>query len=190
MFPGRYSLIALLFVLGLVGFDPSSRPAVAGDWPQILGPSRNGQAIGETLDAARFKKTPAVHWSYAVGAGFAGPAVVGDRVIVFHRLGDQERVECLSAATGKPQWQTNFPASYQGGANPDDGPRCVPTIHAGRIYLFGADGDLYCVDLKTGKKILDSGCLWRVLRERWLFWCWQFSTGSRWKTARQRGRPW
>ncbi len=152
MFSGRYSLIALVFVMGLTVLDTSGRPAVAGDWPQILGPARNGQASGETLDAAKFKKSPLVNWSYTLGAGFAGPAVVGDRVIVFHRLGEQERVECLSAATGKLQWQTNFPASYQGGFNPDDGPRCVPTIHAGRIYLFGAHGDLYCVDLKTGKK--------------------------------------
>ena len=152
MFPGRYLLIALLSLLGMTLLDAPGRVAVAGDWPQILGPSRNGQASGETLDPVKFKKSPVVNWTYKLGAGFAGPAVVGDRVIIFHRLGDQQRVECLSAATGKPQWQANFPASYQGGFNPDDGPRCVPTIYKDRVYLFGAHGDLFCLDLKTGKK--------------------------------------
>ena len=152
MFRGRYSIAALLFFSGLLGSNCSVQTVVAGDWPQILGPSRNGQAVGENLQPGQFKESPKVNWSYPLGAGFAGPAVAGDHVIVFHRRGDQELVESLSAATGKQQWQAGFPASYQGGFNPDDGPRCVPLIHRGRVYLFGAHGDIYCVDLKTGKK--------------------------------------
>ena len=153
MFQGQKWITSCVLLGGLIGSGwLAQSAAVGGDWPQILGPARNGQAVGETLQAGRFQESPKVNWSYSLGTGFAGPAVVGDRVIVFHRQGDQERVESLSASTGKRQWQTSFPASYQGGFNPDDGPRCVPTVVDGRIYLFGAHGDLYCVDLKTGKK--------------------------------------
>ena len=35
----------------------------------------------------------------------------------------------------------------------DEGPRAAPTIAQGRIYTFGAEGALHCLDLATGKKI-------------------------------------
>jgi outer membrane protein assembly factor BamB len=93
-----------------------------------------------------------VNWTKKLGSGFAGPAVVGERVIVFHRVGDQERIEALSTADGKSLWQADFDASYRGGINPDDGPRCVPLVHAGNVYVYGAAGDLHSVELATGKK--------------------------------------
>lgn len=122
----------------------------AGDWPQILGPERNGQAQEEKLPAA---PRPKVAWTAKVGAGYAGPAIADGRVVVFHRLGDVERVESFDLASGKSQWKADFEATYQGGIDPDVGPRCVPTIEAGRVFVMGAGADMHCVDLASGKKL-------------------------------------
>lgn len=130
----------------------SPRAATAGDWPQILGPSRNGEAQSEPAIPAWTAVGPKSLWSYSVGQGYAGPAVVGDRVIIFHRKGDVERVEALDATTGKSVWKTDFPATYGGGVNSDLGPRCVPLIHEDRVFVFGAAGDLHCVSLTDGTK--------------------------------------
>jgi len=119
-----------------------------GDWPQILGPHRNGVADDETLTAGQ----PEVLWQVETGEGFAGPVVADGRVVLFHRAGDSDRVEAFEAATGKRLWQTDFPARYRGGINPDKGPRCVPLVHRGNIYLFGAGGDLHSLRLGDGKK--------------------------------------
>ncbi len=35
--------------------------------------------------------------------------------------------------------------------NADSGPRCVPLIHNGTVFAFGAAGDLYAVDLAKGE---------------------------------------
>src|SRR5206468_8577219 len=70
----------------------------------------------------------------------------------FHRVGASERVECLDAAGGKSQWKADFPATYKGGIDPDIGPRCVPLLADGVVYVFGAAGDLHSVALDTGKK--------------------------------------
>ena len=127
--------------------------AHAGDWPQILGPNRNGQADGEKL----YEKWPAAglksEWTYALGSGYAGPAVVGNRVIVFHRKADQEIVEALDLATGKPLWKAEFLATYNGGVDSDKGPRCVPVVKDGRVFAFGAAGDLHCVSLDKGEEL-------------------------------------
>src|SRR6185295_13536647 len=48
--------------------------------------------------------------------------------------------------------KTAFPTRYASSIAPDSGPRCVPLIEAGNVYLFGADGDLHCLALDTGKE--------------------------------------
>jgi outer membrane protein assembly factor BamB len=91
-------------------------------------------------------------WTHPLGQGYAGPAIREGRVVVFHRVGDQERVDALDAKTGKLQWQTEFKTTYSGGVNEDKGPRCVPLIAGSNVYLFGAAGQLHCVDFGTGAK--------------------------------------
>lgn len=127
--------------------------ALGGDWPQILGPNRDGKADGELLAESWPAGGPKVLWKYRLGGGYGGAAVAGERVVVFHRAGANERVECLDAATGKSRWQADFPAHYRGGVDPDTGPRCVPLISGAAVFAFGAAGDLYAVSLESGKKL-------------------------------------
>lgn len=127
-------------------------PAGAGDWPQILGPHRNGQADGERL-AAWPASGPRLLWQRGVGSGFAGAAVVGGRAVVFHRVGNELVAEALDAASGRPAWKVTFETNYRATISPDDGPRCVPLVHANRVYLCGPGGELACVGFDDGKKI-------------------------------------
>jgi outer membrane protein assembly factor BamB len=123
----------------------------AGDWPQILGPERNGVARTETLSDRFPSGRLRPRFELPLGSGFAGPAVTGKTVVVFHRQDQREILEAFHADTGAQLWRTDFPAEYQGGYNPDSGPRCVPVIHAGRVYALGAGGRLHCVALENGR---------------------------------------
>jgi outer membrane protein assembly factor BamB len=126
----------------------------AGDWPQILGPNRNGKAAAdEMLLEAWPAGGPKVLWRQKLGSGYAGVAVAGGKAIAFHRVDDQERVEAFDAASGKPLWQADFPATYRGGIDADKGPRCVPLIRGEDVFVFGVAGDLHAVALATGKKL-------------------------------------
>lgn len=131
----------------------SSSILFAGDWPQILGPNRNGVAVDETLAERWSAGGPDVVWKQPIGSGYAGPAVVADLVFVFHRVGEKERIDARSTKDGSIQWQVDFAASYRGGVNPDDGPRCVPLVVGNRVICFGAAGDLHCVDRRSGQKL-------------------------------------
>jgi outer membrane protein assembly factor BamB len=146
------ALCALAAMLSIGAVTSGIETARAGDWPQILGPDRNGVAVDEKLADSFPASGPAIVWEHPVGEGYAGVAVAEGVVVVFHRLEDQEVAEGLDAATGESVWKHAYPATYQGGVNPDRGPRCVPLIHKGNVYLFGAAGDLSSVVLKTGKK--------------------------------------
>ena len=125
----------------------------AADWPQFLGPTRNGVSTETGLTATWPKKGPPVVWEKDVGEGFSGPAVVGNRVIFFHRVGDEEVVECLGAADGATKWKTGYPTHYQDALGKGDGPRSTPLIADGRVYTLGADGVLQCLKLDDGAKV-------------------------------------
>lgn len=122
----------------------------AGDWPQILGPGRNGVAVDEKIADSLPASGPKTVWERQVGQGYAGLAVADGTLVLFHRVGDEEVVEGLNPVSGKPLWKRSFPATYAGGINADAGPRCVPLIHRGNVYLFGAGSDLYSVTLDKG----------------------------------------
>ncbi len=131
----------------------AAKNASAGDWPQILGPNRNGQAEGEQLTDFWPAIGPRALWRHKLGSGYAGAAVAGERAIVFHRVDSSERVECLNAQSGKSLWKADFATAYKGGVDPDIGPRCVPLINGQTVYVFGAAGDLHAVNLGDGKKL-------------------------------------
>ena len=127
--------------------------AVDADWPQFLGPTRNGVYAGADLSKTWPKDGPTVVWKKKIGAGFAGPAVAGGKLILFHRVGDQETVDCLDAKAGTPIWSMSYPTRYVDDFGFDEGPRATPSIVDGKVYTFGAEGSLHCWESATGKQV-------------------------------------
>ncbi|MBX9678576.1 MAG: PQQ-like beta-propeller repeat protein [Gemmataceae bacterium] len=125
--------------------------AHAGDWPQFLGPKRDGVS-DETDIAAWGKDGPRKLWSRDVGEGYAGPVVAGKDLIVFHRVANEDLVECLDPATGKEKWKCSYSTDYDDPLGKGNGPRATPTIRGAAVVTIGADGSLHCLDRATGKK--------------------------------------
>jgi outer membrane protein assembly factor BamB len=141
-------------------------PALGDDWPQWLGAKRDG-VWRETGIVEKFPSGgPKVLWRQALGPGYSGPAVVGDRLYVMDRptsagakLKDsyakeaapgKERVLCLDAQSGKELWKHEYDCPYQKLSYPS-GPRCTPLVHEDKVYSLGAMGHLFCLDAKSGK---------------------------------------
>ncbi len=127
--------------------------ALAADWPQFLGPDRDSRSPETGLRQSWPAQGLPVIWQREVGEGFSGPVVQGDRLIVFHRVGDNEVVECLEAGSGKPRWKFAYATRYQDDFGKGNGPRATPLIAGKRVFTFGADGWLHCLDLETGQKM-------------------------------------
>ncbi|MGH8245556.1 MAG: PQQ-binding-like beta-propeller repeat protein, partial [Gammaproteobacteria bacterium] len=127
--------------------------AQSADWPQFLGPERNGVYRGPALAESWPSGGPRVVWKKQVGQGFSGPVVAQGRVILFHRVSDQEVVEALDARTGTTQWQYAYPTSYRDDFGFDAGPRAAPVVANGIVYTFGAEGQLHAISVASGKRI-------------------------------------
>lgn len=128
-------------------------PAAAEDWPQLLGPTRNGVYTGSDLAASLQEGGPALVWKRDVGQGFSAPVVSQGRLILFHRVGNREIVEAMDAKTGKKIWAFDYPTAYRDDFGFDEGPRAAPVIAAGRVYTFGAEGVLHALYFSTGRKL-------------------------------------
>ena len=143
------SLAATTLILMVTVF--LTNPAVAGDWPQIMGPHRNGITDNERLTEQWPKSGPKKVWEAPIGSGFAGVAVSGDTLVLFHREGAEDKLTAFHSQTGERLWTTSFPTTFQPQIVDDDGPRAVPTIQDGAIYAYSAQGHLFCLELASGK---------------------------------------
>jgi outer membrane protein assembly factor BamB len=120
------------------------------DWPSFLGPSHNAVSTETKL---RRSLPPPLVWEISKGAGYASPAVAGDRLVFIHRLADEEIVECLHPETGSLQWQFRYPTAFEDRYGYNNGPRSSPVIDSGRVYTMGAEGRLHCLELASGKVV-------------------------------------
>ena len=125
----------------------------AADWPQLLGPNRNGIAAETNLASTWPKDGPRTVWTKPIGEGFAGPVVAGGKVILFHRLGDREIVEQWELTNATPIWKFEYLTAYTDDYGMGNGPRATPTVQGGKIFTFGAEGVLHCLDFKNGQKL-------------------------------------
>jgi len=140
----------------------------ADDWPQWLGPRRDG-VWRETGILERFPDAgPAVRWRVPVGAGYAGPAVADGRVFVLDRrlregaanpdnafdrasIPGTERVQCLRESDGTGLWTHEYDCPYT--VSYAAGPRCTPLVDGSRVYTLGTEGNLRCLDVESGRVI-------------------------------------
>ena len=129
---------------------PLSRDAVTHDWGAFLGPSHN--AVSAETPLTRTLPPPLV-WEFPKGSGYASPAIVGERLVFLHRLGNEEIVECLHPETGASQWQFRYPTAFEDRYGYNNGPRSSPVIDEGRAYTVGAEGKIHCLDLGSGRLI-------------------------------------
>jgi outer membrane protein assembly factor BamB len=127
--------------------------ALCANWPQFLGPNRDGVYPDDDIVDSFPGDGPEVVWEKNVGAGFTNPVVANGRLILFHRLGGKEVVEALDAETGKPVWKFEYATAYRDDFGFDEGPRAAPVVSGGQVYTFGAEGMLHCLQLAGGSKI-------------------------------------
>jgi outer membrane protein assembly factor BamB len=125
----------------------------AQDWPQWRGPNRDGKVSGFEAPQ-QWPKELKLRWKTKVGTGDATPALVGDKLYVFTRQGDDEVTTCLEAASGEELWTDKYAAQAVTGAPArHPGPRSSPAVANGKVVTLGVGGVFSCLDAATGKVV-------------------------------------
>jgi len=134
----------------------------ADDWPQWLGPKRDGVWRESGIVREFNADGPEITWRTKVAGGYSGPAIADGRVFltdyvvsdgitspnpdVRNDVQGSERVHCFDEQTAHELWRHTYPRSYK--ISFPTGPRATPTVDGDRVYVLGAEGDLLC--LQTG----------------------------------------
>jgi outer membrane protein assembly factor BamB len=131
---------------------PQKTTRLPGDFPQFLGPDRNGILPGPRLATNWAANPPQELWRVPVGPGWSGFAVAGDRAITQEQDGENELVVCRDLVTGVEQWRSTNPGHY---ANTiaGEGPRTTPSIVGDKVFTLGSTGWLQCLDIATGRPL-------------------------------------
>ncbi len=145
MFPFRLCAALALALLALRSH--------AADWAEFLGPSRDNTSTETGLFEALGPEGLPVLWQKRVGTGYSAPSVLGNTLVLHHRIDDSELVEAMDATTGERRWIFGTPSDFVDPFGYNNGPRCQPILRDNRCYAFGAAGTLLCRELDSGKPV-------------------------------------
>jgi outer membrane protein assembly factor BamB len=122
------------------------------DYPQFLGPRRDGVVEGPALARDWSLHPPQLIWSHPIGAGWSGFAVAGSSAVTQEQSGERELVTCYDLNSGQLVW-SHADAAHYNTTIAGEGPRTTPTVASNRVYSLGATGILNCLELTTGRVI-------------------------------------
>jgi outer membrane protein assembly factor BamB len=148
-------LVATAAVVVLASASLGQAQRASADVTQWRGTNRDGAVQGFTAPQA-WPETLVKRWTVEVGTGYATPLVVGNRVFVFSRLGENETMTALDGDSGKVVWQQSYPAPFA--MNPatkahGPGPKSTPVYFNGRLYSIGMTGVVTAWDAASGKQV-------------------------------------
>jgi outer membrane protein assembly factor BamB len=149
----RRAVIILLLISGLTVAGRARQ--AASDVTQWRGANRDGVQTVFT-PPAKWPAQLTQRWKIDVGTGYATPIVVGNRVYLFSRQGEDEVMSGIDAASGKVLWRTAYPAPFEmnSAARPHGpGPKSTPVFYNGRLYSIGMTGTVTAFDAATGKQL-------------------------------------
>lgn len=131
---------------------PAELAAGPGDYPQLYGPGRSASLDGPALARDWQADPPRELWRREVGESCSSFAVVGNAAVTQEQRGDRDSIVRYDLRTGEQVWVHSETAPFEttiGGR----GARATPTIAGDRVFALGATGNLYCVELATGRRV-------------------------------------
>ena len=149
----RRAMMVIVLVAGVATVNEARQAAT--DVTQWRGANRDGVVSGFTPPAT-WPETLTQRWKIDVGTGYATPLVVGNRLYVFSRQGDDEVMSAMDAASGKMLWRTAYPAPFEMNSAAKvhgPGPKSTPVFANGRLYAIGMSGIVTAFDAATGKQL-------------------------------------
>lgn len=125
------------------------RVSIADDWPQFLGPDRNGGSAETGLIDSFPAGGPPQVWRVEAVGGMSGIAVDDGAVYTMTQDADHQYVLSVDTATGRQRWQTPVGDTY--GNSMGDGPRATPTVSRETVVAFTGDGVLVALSTTDGE---------------------------------------
>ena len=149
MCTGAVAVVVVGLSISVVGQNRS------GDYTQWRGPNRDGGVASFTPPASWPEKLTQ-KWKVEAGLGYATALVVGNRLYLFSRVGDNEAMSAIDPENGKVIWRTGYPASFtmhSAAVKHGMGPKSTPAFADGKLFSIGMTGVVTAFDAASGKQL-------------------------------------
>ncbi len=145
-------MMALMAIaLSLTAERATAQADAKGEWPQFLGPTRNGLSAETGLLDRWPADGPKEIWRVPGGVGMSGLAISRGRVLTLVQRDEKQWLIALDAKTGESVWQTSLAPEYQNAMG--NGPRGTPAISGDQVFAFTGEGILSAHDFRDGKQV-------------------------------------
>ncbi len=142
--------LSLLLMIGTAG--TSELGAAEANWPQWRGPNRTDVSSETGFLKSWPAAGPKLVWRVETcGRGYAGPAVVGNRLYTLGGRSGRDELLALDATTGNEVWSARVGDMLE--HDRGDGPRSTPTVVGDRVFALSSKGDLICVKAASGERV-------------------------------------
>jgi outer membrane protein assembly factor BamB len=140
-----------LFFCGVMALAWLAGDGRADDWPQWLGPRRDGHAAADAPAVTQLAPELKVLWRKRIGGGFSSPVVTAGQLVFFDEDGKEEVAHLLKAGTGAEIWRAGVGGVYRDewGA----GPRSTPVIDGDRVFVQSCAGEFRCLNMADGSVV-------------------------------------
>lgn len=146
----RFTFVALA-LWGLCSVCHAQPEPEKGEWPQFLGPARNGISAETGLLTEWPDGGPKVAWRVPGGIGMSGIAISRGRLVTLVQRDGKQWAVSLNAATGEQHWQTPLAPAYKNGMG--NGPRATPAIAGDQVFVFTGEGILAALNFADGASL-------------------------------------
>ena len=129
--------------------------ALAEDWPQWRGPSRDGISTEKIRSDIETKPPKLIGMMDGMGQGYSSLSIVDGDAYTTGNFPDGQKV--IGIALGSPSdssvGEIMFATPLTGEAPKHgyDGARCTPTVDGDRLYVTGSDGQIACLGRIKGE---------------------------------------
>lgn len=140
----RAALIGALFVLtsgGPVG------PAAGADWPQWMGPERNGSVAAPGVFAENRELELELEWRRALAEGYSSVTVANGRAFTMASGGDEDTLVAFDAGDGRELWRYRLDAAGV------EKTSSTPAVGDGRVFAVNGRGKMHVVSARDGRSV-------------------------------------
>lgn len=123
--------------------------AASPEWPQFLGPDRNGISAEKGLLTDWPSDGPKEKWRVKGGVGMSGIVVSRGKALTMVNLDGKQQLLALSADNGERIWSTPIAPAYRNRMG--DGPRATPSVVGDQVFVFTGEGILAAVSFDKGE---------------------------------------
>jgi len=138
-----------------ISSDQLSGPVMPkpNQWLGHFGSHRNGISAETNLNLDWFNAEPKRLWKFEIGTGVSGVSAINDTLFSMGNNKGSDTVYCLDAVSGEIIWEYSYRCPLDKRMF-EGGPAVTPLIDVknDQLYTLSHDGNLNCLDIKSGKQ--------------------------------------